>query len=153
FLDDARNGAEPLAALLSDGPQSVEIMPFESDIGLTDFIKILFPGTSGKSGDGDAPTTGIIGSNGGLRLPGESACSNSWRKALRTKETSISIPCYAERRYGGVADDELLIAMPPDEFARDIEGLEALSKNGQRYSIPRYGAHADPSEGMGKSYG
>ncbi|MEC9185422.1 MAG: DUF1177 family protein, partial [Pseudomonadota bacterium] len=140
-------------ALLSDGPQSVEITPFESDIGKTDFIKILFPGTSGKSGDGDAPTTGIIGSNGGLRLPGESACSNSWRKALRTKETSISIPCYAERRYGGVADDELLIAMPPDEFARGIEGLEALSKNGLRYPIPPYGAHADPSEGMGKSYG
>ncbi|MEC8171749.1 MAG: DUF1177 family protein, partial [Pseudomonadota bacterium] len=71
FLDDARNGAEPFAALLSDGPQSVEITPFESDIVKTDFIKILFPGTSGKSGGGDAPTTGIIGSNGGLRLPGE----------------------------------------------------------------------------------
>ena len=74
-------------------------------------------------------------------------------KALRTKETSISISCYAERRYGGVADDELLIAMPPDEFARGIEGLEALSKNGLRYPIPPYGAHADPSEGMAKSYG
>ncbi|MEC8165725.1 MAG: hypothetical protein VX079_14315 [Pseudomonadota bacterium] len=32
FLDDARNGAEPFAALLSDSPQSVEITPFESDI-------------------------------------------------------------------------------------------------------------------------
>ena len=61
FLEDARNGAEPFAALLSDGPQSVEITPFESDIGKTDFIKILFPGTSGKSGGGDAPTIGIIG--------------------------------------------------------------------------------------------
>ena len=41
FLDDARNGAEPFAALLSDGPQSVEITPFKSDVGKTDFIKIL----------------------------------------------------------------------------------------------------------------
>ena len=88
-----------------------------------------------------------------MSITGESACSDSWGKALRTKETSISIPCYAERRYGGVADNELLIAMPPDEFARGIEGLEALSKNGLRYPIPPYGAHADPSEGMGKSYG
>ena len=88
-----------------------------------------------------------------MSITGESACSDSWGKALRTKETSISIPCYAERRYGGVADDELLIAMPPDEFARGIEGLEALSNNGLRYPIPPYGAHADPSEGMGKSYG
>ena len=113
----------------------------------------MFPVTSGKSGGGDAPTTGIIGSNGGLLLPGESACSDSCGKALRTKETSISIPCYAERRYGGVADDELLIAMPPDEFACGIEGLEALSKNGLRYPIPPYGADADPSEGMANSYG
>ena len=43
FLDDARNGAEPFAALLSDGPQSVEITPFESDIGKTDF-----PGFAGQ---------------------------------------------------------------------------------------------------------
>ncbi|NKB60188.1 MAG: DUF1177 family protein [Alphaproteobacteria bacterium] len=70
FLDDARNGAEPFAALLPEGPHSVDITPFESDIGKTDFIKILFPGKSGKSAGGDAPTTGIIGSNGGLRLPG-----------------------------------------------------------------------------------
>ncbi|MBT5496427.1 MAG: hypothetical protein HOK54_11835 [Alphaproteobacteria bacterium] len=40
FLDDARNGAEPFVDLLPDGPQSVEITPFESDIGTTDFIKI-----------------------------------------------------------------------------------------------------------------
>lgn len=70
FLDDARNGAEPFVDLLPDGPQSVEITPFESDIGKTDFIKILLPGSAGKSSGGDAPTTGIIGSNGGLRLPG-----------------------------------------------------------------------------------
>lgn len=70
FLDDARNGAEPFAALLPEGPHTVDITPFESDIGKTDFIKILFPGKEGKSAGGSAPTTGIIGSNGGLRLPG-----------------------------------------------------------------------------------
>jgi len=47
-----------------------------------------------------------------MTITGESACSDSWGRALRTRETSISIPCYAERRYGGVADEELLIAMP-----------------------------------------
>ncbi|MEE2688100.1 MAG: DUF169 domain-containing protein [Pseudomonadota bacterium] len=88
-----------------------------------------------------------------MTITGESACSDSWGRALRTRETSISIPCYAERRYGGVADDEMLIAMPPDEFVRGIEGLQALSKNGLRYPIPPYGAHMDPSEGMGRSYG
>jgi hypothetical protein len=61
-------------------------------------------------------------------------------------------PCYAERRYGGAAEDELLLAMPPEEFVRGIEGLEGLGKSGFRYRIPPYGAHMDPSAGMSKSY-
>ena len=87
-----------------------------------------------------------------MTITGESACSDSWGRALRTRETSISIPCYAERRYGGVADDEMLIAMPPEEFARGVEGLAGIGKVGLRYPIPPYGAHMDPSEGMGASY-
>jgi len=39
---------------------------------------------------------------------GESACSDSWGHALVTGEPSLSIPCYAKRRYGGVADEEML---------------------------------------------
>lgn len=87
-----------------------------------------------------------------MTITGESACSDSWGRALKTRETSISIPCYAERRYGGVAEDEMLLAMPPDEFARGIEGLEGLAKAGLRYPIPPYGSHVDPSAGMAKSY-
>jgi len=87
-----------------------------------------------------------------MTIAGESACSDSWGRALKTREISISIPCYAERRYGGVAEDELLLAMPPEEFARGIEGLEGLAKNGFRYPIPPYSAQADPSAGMTKSY-
>ena len=37
---------------------------------------------------------------------GESACSDSWGKALKTDEPALTIPCYAERRYGGVEVDE-----------------------------------------------
>lgn len=87
-----------------------------------------------------------------LSITGESACADSWGRALATRETSVSLPCFAERRYGGVADDELLIAMPPDEFARGVEGLAMLSKNGLRYPIVPYGIQADPSEGMAVSY-
>ena len=76
-----------------------------------------------------------------------------WGRALAERRTSLSIPCYAERRYGGVADDELLMACPPDEFARGVDGLRELAKNGLRYPYPPYGAFADPSAGMSKSYG
>jgi uncharacterized protein (DUF169 family) len=33
---------------------------------------------------------------------GESACADSWGRALKTGEPSLSIPCYAERRYAAL---------------------------------------------------
>jgi uncharacterized protein (DUF169 family) len=85
-------------------------------------------------------------------ITGESACADSWGKALRDRAPSLSIPCYAERRYGGVADDEMLMALPPADLAVAIEGLLGLSKAGLRFPIMPYGPQADPGEGMAKSY-
>ena len=84
---------------------------------------------------------------------GESACADSWGRALRTGEPSLSVPCYAERRFGGVQDDELLMAIPPRYLPKVIEGLEALSRNGLRYPIAPLGIQADPSASLARSYG
>ena len=83
---------------------------------------------------------------------GESACADSWGRALATREPSLSIPCFAERRYGGVLDDEMLMALPPDDIARAIAGMEALAKNGFRYPFPQYGIQQDVRAGMAASY-
>ena len=83
---------------------------------------------------------------------GESACADSWGKALATGEPSLSIPCFAERRYGGVMEDELLMAIPPHFLPKVIRGLEALSSNGLRYPIPGYGVNNDARAGMGVTY-
>ena len=64
---------------------------------------------------------------------GESACADSWGRALKTGEPSLSIPCYAERRYGGVLDEELLMAIPPRFLPKTIEGIKQLAANGLRY--------------------
>ena len=85
-------------------------------------------------------------------ITGESACADSWGRALRDKTVCLSIPCYAERRYGGVADDEMLMACPPEDLARAVEGLLGLSEAGLRYPIMPYGPQADPADGMAKSY-
>jgi len=85
-------------------------------------------------------------------ITGESACADSWGHALKTREVSLSIPCYAERRYGAVADDELLMACPPEDLARGVTGLHGLSKAGLRYPIMPFGPQAEPAEGMAKSY-
>jgi len=84
---------------------------------------------------------------------GESACADSWGRALSTGEPSLSIPCYAERRYGGVMDDEMLMALSPGHLLQAIEGMEALSRNGFRYPIPPYGIQSDARAGLGVSYG
>ena len=83
---------------------------------------------------------------------GESSCADSWGRALATGQPSLSIPCFAERRYGGVMEDELLMAIPPDFLPAVIAGLEALARNGLRYPIPQYGLTSDVRAGLGHSY-
>lgn len=83
---------------------------------------------------------------------GESACADSWGRALSTGEPSLSLPCFAERRYGGVMEDELLMAIPPHFLPKAVQGLDALAKNGLRYPIANYGVNNDVRAGMGVSY-
>lgn len=83
---------------------------------------------------------------------GESACADSWGRALTRREPSLSIPCFAERRYGGVLDDEMLMALPPDQLGKAITGMEALARNGFRYPFAQYGIQNDVREGMARSY-
>jgi uncharacterized protein (DUF169 family) len=83
---------------------------------------------------------------------GETACADSWGRALATGEPSLSLPCFAERRYGGVPDEEMLMALSPADLRIAVSGMQALAKNGLRYPIPPYGIQNDPSAGMGASY-
>lgn len=84
---------------------------------------------------------------------GESACADSWGRALATGEPSLSIPCYAERKFGGVQDDELLIALPPSYLPKLIDGLASLDRNGLRYPIPNHGIQKSPLDSIKASYG
>lgn len=84
---------------------------------------------------------------------GETACADSWGRALASGKPSLSLPCFAERRYGGVPDEEMLMALRPADLARAVDGMKALARNGIRYPIAPYGIQADPSAGMGVSYG
>jgi len=83
---------------------------------------------------------------------GETACADSWGRALKTGEPSLSLPCFAERRYGGVPDEEMLMALKPEHLAKAIAGMKQLARNGLRYPIAPYGIQADVRAGMGVSY-
>src|SRR5437660_33091 len=83
---------------------------------------------------------------------GQTACADSWGRALKTGEPSLSLPCFAERRYGGVPDEEMLMALTPAHLAKAITGMRALAKNGLRYPIAPYGIQSDVRAGMSVSY-
>jgi len=83
---------------------------------------------------------------------GESSCADSWGRALSTGEPSLSIPCFAERRYGGVLDDEMLMALPPPMLGKAIDGMKALAANGFRYPFATWGIQQDVRAGMAISY-
>ena len=84
---------------------------------------------------------------------GESSCADSWGNALKTGEPSLSIPCYAERKFGGVLDEEMLVALPPSYLPQVLEGLAELSKNGLRYPIPNHGIQESPRRSFEQGYG
>ncbi|MBI4694987.1 MAG: DUF169 domain-containing protein [Gammaproteobacteria bacterium] len=84
---------------------------------------------------------------------GESACADSWGNALKTGEPSLSMPCYAERKFGGVLDEEMLMAIPPRYLPQVVAGLAALSENGLRYPIPNHGLQKSPLDSIAASYG
>ncbi len=80
---------------------------------------------------------------------GESAYADSWGRALATGEPSLSIPCYADQRYGGVMEDELLMALLPRYLPKIIERLAHLSANGLRYPILQYDIQSDAQDAKG----
>ena len=60
----------PQVAALFDGSRTA-LTETADDAGRhVDFIKIVFPGSAGKMSGGSAPTLGILGTLGGLRIPG-----------------------------------------------------------------------------------
>jgi hypothetical protein len=69
---------------------------------------------------------------------------------LADRRTEPGDPCFAERRYGGMLDDELLMANPPRFLPGAIEGMKRLAKNGLRYPIPQYGVQADARRSRGQ---
>ncbi len=85
-------------------------------------------------------------------VSGESSCADSWGRALATGQPSLSIPCYAERRFGGVLDEELLMAISPADLVKAIEGMKKLSRNGLRYPIPPIGIQADVTTSLQPIY-
>ena len=83
---------------------------------------------------------------------GESACTDFIGECYKSQKPSLTIPCFGERRYGGVQEEELVIAIPPQDIDKILKGLEATQKSGLRYPIPYYGCQVNVMGGMPQQY-
>ena len=77
---------------------------------------------------------------------------DSFGRYYATGKTSVAIPCYGERALGQVADDEIVVALPPEELDRVIEGLDTLAKSGFGYPISVIGGFTDPNPFLAQVY-
>lgn len=83
---------------------------------------------------------------------GESTCSDSWVSTILTGKPKVSIPSFADRKFGGLKDDELVISMKATDLERAVNGVAQLYKNGLRYPIAPYSLTTDMIDGLPKSY-
>jgi len=74
---------------------------------------------------------------------GEGACTDSLAKCYVSGKPALAIPCYGERALGQVADDEIVIALPPSEIEKSLSGLKKLAKVGLKYPVVYIGGVAD----------
>lgn len=68
LIDDPQASGERIASKFKEvDPQTeIEVRTVEGDKGSTDFVKLIVPGSDGRSKGGDAPTLGLIGRLGGV---------------------------------------------------------------------------------------
>ena len=83
---------------------------------------------------------------------GEGACADSLAQCYVTGKPALAIPCYGERSMGQVADDEIVVALPPGELDRAISGMKKLAKIGFKYPISFIGGLTDPTPILSQFY-
>ena len=83
---------------------------------------------------------------------GEGACTDSLARCYVSGKPALAVPCYGERTLGQVADDEIVIALPPEEIDRAIEGLRLLKKVGFIYPTVYIGGIANPLSALANFY-
>jgi uncharacterized protein (DUF169 family) len=83
---------------------------------------------------------------------GEGACADSLAQCYTSGKPAVAIPCYGERTMGQVADDEIVVALPPTELGRAVSGMKKLGKIGFKYPIPFIGGLTDPTSILAQFY-
>jgi uncharacterized protein (DUF169 family) len=83
---------------------------------------------------------------------GESACSDALVRCYNTGKPHLTVPCYGERRLGGVSEDEVVFAIPPGMLKKVVDNIKELFKRGLTYPIRHLGMETDPLSHQNVAY-
>jgi uncharacterized protein (DUF169 family) len=83
---------------------------------------------------------------------GEGSCADGLAQCYTSGKPALTVPCLAERAFGAVTEDEMVMALPPRMMAKAVEGLQALKARGVGYPIMYLGPLCDPSAILVKIY-
>ncbi len=56
----------------------------------------------------------------------ETACNNSWVRAMATKKPQLALPSFGERKFGAAKDYELVCALIPEQLEIETNGVKQL---------------------------
>ena len=83
---------------------------------------------------------------------GESTCSDSWVRTFLTGKPALALPCYADKKFAGLGENDLRLTFTPAGLVRALAGVEGMFKNGLRYPIASYSLTSDILDGLPKHY-
>ena len=83
---------------------------------------------------------------------GESTCSDSWVRTFLTGKPALALPCYADKKFAGLGENDLRLTFTPAGLVRTLEGVEGMFRNGLRYPIVSYRLTSDILDGLPKHY-
>lgn len=76
---------------------------------------------------------------------GEGSCADSLVECYTNHKPYLSVPCYGQRRFGHVQEDELELVVPPGQLPKMVDGLNNLRRAGTAsYPIVNYGPMVSP---------
>ena len=83
---------------------------------------------------------------------GEGACADSLAQCYVSGKPAMAVPCYGEISLGGAREDEVVIALPSQDLAKALAGIERLTQKGLGYPIRRRTAEMDLSQALRERY-
>lgn len=83
---------------------------------------------------------------------GGSSCASGLVRCYLTKRPCLTIPDYAERRFAQVQEDEMVVALTPEQLGKSIDGINGLREGGIVYPVPSIGLITAHDEGVPESY-